>query len=110
MEKDSTVYLRLMLDATRKIHSFIVGMNEQAFLEDSKTQSAVIMQLQVIGELSKKIPDSIKVHIDVPWKDIAGLRDVVSHDYFSLDLKAVWQTATHDVVELEGKIDEYFGA
>jgi uncharacterized protein with HEPN domain len=109
MEKDNLAYLRLILDAIGKIQEYLGQMSLKDFLLDGKTQSAVIMQIQVIGELSKKIPEEIKLKIDVPWKEIAGLRDMVSHDYFSLDVEAIWNTATKDVAELEEKIKKYFG-
>ncbi len=109
MEKDNLAYLHLILDATRKIEEYLGQMSLNDFLLDGKTQSAVIMQIQVIGELSKKIPEEIKSKIDVPWKEIAGLRDMVSHDYFSLDIEAIWNTATKDVSELEQKINKYLG-
>lgn len=109
MEKDNLAYLHLILDAIRKIQEYLGQMNLNEFSLDGKTQSAVIMQIQVIGELSKKIPEDIKSKIDVPWKEIAGLRDMVSHDYFSLDIEAIWNTATKDVSELEQKVKNYFG-
>lgn len=107
MEKDNLAYLRLILDAIRKIQEYLGQTNLNEFSLDGKTQSAVIMQIQVIGELSKKIPEDIKSKIDVPWKEIAGLRDMVSHDYFSLDIEAIWNTATKDVSELDQKINKY---
>lgn len=110
MEKDNLAYLHLMLDATGKIRAYVGNATMPDFFEDSKTQSAVIMQIQVIGELSKKIREDIRSQIDIPWKEIAGLRDMVSHDYFSLDIEAIWNTATKDVPELEQKIKEYLGA
>lgn len=109
MEKDNLAYLRLILDSTRKIEEYLGQMNLADFSNDSKTESAVIMQIQIIGELSKKIPEEIKSKIDVPWKEIAGLRDMVSHDYFSLDIEAIWNTATKDVRELEQKTRTYLG-
>ena len=63
--KDQTAYLRLMLDAFGKIHSFIGDMSYDNFFVDSKTQSAVIMQLQVVGELVKKVDENIKEKISV---------------------------------------------
>jgi len=57
------------------------------FLVDEKTQSAVIMQLIVIGELVKKLPESVKTQIDLPWKPIAGFRDLAVHEYFELELE-----------------------
>src|ERR1035441_10665655 len=91
--KDPLAHLALMRDALAKIASFVKDMDLKGFLSDSKTQSAVIMQFQVIGELAKKITDLVKKEIDIPWKDITGLRDMVSHDYFSLDLPILWYTA-----------------
>lgn len=111
MEKDRLVHLKLMLDATRSIKDFIsiAGsvMTFSDFENDRKTQSSVIMQLQVIGELVKKIPEDIKSDINLPWKKMAGMRDMVAHDYFSLDLEAVWNTVTKDVPELAKEIDRY---
>lgn len=109
MEKDNLAYLRLILDTIKKIQSYLAHMSRSDFFSDDKTQSAVIMQIQIIGELSKRVPEEIKLKIDVPWKDIAGLRDMVSHDYFSLDIEAIWNTATKDTAELERKIKKYLG-
>ncbi len=89
MKKDNTAYLRLMMDAFAKIKDYIGVMTFEDFLTDSKTQSAIIMQLQVIGELAKKVPEEIQRQVIIPWKQIAGMRDMVSHDYFNLDLKTV---------------------
>ena len=107
MEKDKIAYIHLILDATRKIKDYLGKISFDNFLVDGKTQSAVIMQIQIIGELTKKIPEEIKSEMDVPWKEIAGLRDMVSHDYFSLDIEAIWNTATKDVPDLESKINKY---
>ena len=75
MKKDNIVYLHLILDSIIKIKDFIFGTDFSVFSSDSKTQSAVIMQLQVIGELSKKVSEEIKKEINIPWKQISGLRD-----------------------------------
>lgn len=66
-----------------------------------------LMQLQVVGELAKKVPEDIRVKIELPWKQMAGLRDIVSHDYFSLDLPAVWQTARISAPDASEKIKIY---
>lgn len=107
MEKDNLAYLRLILDSIRKIKDFIYGIEFYNFSTDNKTQSAVIMQLQVIGELSKKVPEEIKKEINIPWKQISGLRDMVAHDYFSLDINAIWKTATESILEAEKEIQKY---
>lgn len=107
MEKDNIAYLLLMRDAFEKIQDFTAGMTFDQFTADSKTQSAVIMQLQVIGELAKRMPEEIKVAIDIPWKEMAGLRDIVAHDYFKLDLVSVWETVEKNVPETKARVLEY---
>ena len=74
-----------MLDAIAKIKSYTNEMSFDDFFSDGKTQSAVIMQLQVIGELAKKVPEEVKVVINLPWKNMAGFRDMISHDYFGYE-------------------------
>ena len=105
--KDNTAYLRLMLDSFAKINRFTKGMTFEDFSSDEKTQSAVIMQLQVTGELAKKVSENFKKSIDVPWKNMAGLRDLVSHDYFGLDLNVIWHTVKDSVPETEKNIKKY---
>jgi len=107
MNKDKTAYLHLMMDSFRKIKDYIKDMSFDDFSGDSKTQSAVIMQLQVIGELSKRMPEEIKTEIEIPWKKISGMRDMVSHDYFNLDIKAVWDTVIKNVPEAELEVSNY---
>lgn len=108
MEKDNLVYLRLMLDSIRKIKDYVHGMVFSDFSIDNKTQSAVIMQLQVIGELSKKVQEEIKKEINIPWKQMSGLRDMVAHDYFSLDIDAIWKTVNESIPDAEKEIKKYF--
>ena len=80
--KEHDVTLDLILQATRKVADFLLGYDFKKFLEDEKTQSAIIMQLVVIGELAKKLPEELKVKIDLPWKLMAGFRDFAVHEYF----------------------------
>lgn len=108
--KDETAHLRLLLDSVAKIKAYTRGMNRVDFRADGKTQSAVIMQLQVIGELAKKVPASIRTSIDIPWKQMAGLRDLVSHDYFSLDMEVIWNTVEGSIPETEKKITDYLAS
>ncbi len=105
--KDDSAYLRLMLDAFGKLREFTAGMDEAAFLKDNKTQSAVIMQLEVVGQLAKKVSDETRVKIDVPWKKMAGMRDWAAHDYFSLELSVVWETVTTAGPDAERVIRAY---
>lgn len=99
--KESRVYIEQMLDAVAKIRSFVGQMNKEEFSQDQKTQSAVIMQLALIGELAKKAPEEMKKNIDLPWRDIAGFRDRAIHDYYQVDLEIVWNTIAFDLALLE---------
>ncbi len=105
--KDNLIYLKLMVGAIDKINMFIDKMDFDSFSLDVKTQSAVLMQLQIIGELTKRVPADILSSIDLPWKNIKGLRDIVSHDYFSLDIKMIWQTVIGSIPDAKAKIEKY---
>ncbi len=105
--KDDRVYILQILDAVRKIKLFTDGIDRSAFGADEKTQSAVIMQLMLIGEISKKISAKTKSSIDLPWKDIAGFRDKAVHDYFEVDLDVVWNTIIDDTPILKSKLQRF---
>lgn len=110
VNKNDTAHLRLLLDSIAKIKDYTRGMKRADFVTDGKTQSAVIMQLQVIGELAKKVPESIRQSIDIPWKQMAGLRDLVSHDYFNLDVEIIWNTVETNIPDTERKMRSYLAS
>ena len=105
--KDDKVYIQQMLDAVRKIELFTANIDRASFGADEKTQSAVIMQLMLVGEISKKISSKIKSSIDLPWKDIAGFRDKAVHDYFEVDLDVVLNTIISDIPILKSKLQTF---
>lgn len=105
--KSDTVYLEQIKEAITKIKSFTEGFDYDQFVNDQKTQSAVIMQLMLIGELAKKVSKKTQSKIDLPWKDIAGFRDRAIHDYYRIDLSIVWKTIEDDINILEKAIDKY---
>jgi uncharacterized protein with HEPN domain len=102
--KTDAVYLAQMRDAVAKIGRFVSGMDRAAFEADEKTQSAVILQLTLIGELAKKVSEGTRRSIQLPWKEIAGFRDNAIHDYFNIDLKIVWQTVIDDIPTLKNAL------
>jgi hypothetical protein len=108
--KDDRVYLAQILDAMGKIREFTAEMDCAAFLKDRKTQSAVIMQLAIIGELAKRISAPVKSSIDVPWREIAGFRDRAIHDYYQIDLQIAWDTIALDLDPLEKAVQQYLEA
>ncbi len=105
--KSDRVYLEQIAESIGKIRQFVSGMDQAAFLEDQKTQSAVIMQSALIGELAKKISAPTKQAIKVPWKEIAGFRDRAIHDYYQIDLQVAWDTITLDLEPLAKAVQEY---
>jgi len=104
--KDEQVYIDQIQDALSKIESFVREMTREDFHKDPKTQSAVIMQPMLIGEIAKKISDQTKESIDLPWKNIVGFRDMAIHNYFSMDLDIVWNTVQEDIPTLKEKLLE----
>ncbi len=80
-------------EAGRSIGEFIRGMDKDAFLHDHKTQSAVLHQILILGEAAKRVsPAYREEHPEIPWRTMAGMRDVVIHIYDRVDLDEVWNT------------------
>jgi uncharacterized protein with HEPN domain len=91
--RDYGFYLKDILSALDSIEKFTAGMDFEAFKQDDKTSSAVIRKFEIIGEAAKQIPDSIKKQYpEVPWNDMAGMRDKLIHAYFGIDYELVWKT------------------
>ena len=105
MPRDSRVYLEDILEATRKITVYTGSLSKSAFLEDEKTLDAVVRNLEVIGEAVKKLPENLRAkHSAVEWKKIAGLRDILIHEYFGLDAEIVWDIVQNKVPALDREV------
>jgi len=99
--RDYLDYLQDVLDSINDIDDFIRGMERDTFLSDKKTVNAVVRSLEIIGEATKKIPESVKKeHPDIPWKQMAGMRDKLIHEYSGVDLEILWKTVTEDLPPL----------
>ena len=106
MIKDDLVYLNHIKDAISRIEEYVNGLTYNGFIEKYLIQDGVIRQIQVIGEATKKISDNTRQkYPSVPWKDIAGMRDKLIHDYFGIDLDAVWDTVEKDIPILKNEIE-----
>ena len=100
MSRDDAVLLD-MVNAAERIVEFKQGMDKQGFLQDVKTQSAVLHQLMVIGEACKRLSMETRNRApQVPWRLIAGMRDNLIHEYDDVDLEEIWKTADRDVPAL----------
>jgi uncharacterized protein with HEPN domain len=105
MERDDSIYLRHILDAIFRIEEYLLGVSEEAFHKQLLVQDGVIRQLEIIGEATKRLSPGMRARCpNVPWQDIAGMRDKLIHDYFGVDLDAVWLTARDDVVVLKAEV------
>lgn len=103
--RDDDVLLSHIGDAVQRISSYLDGVSETQFMNSPLIQDGVIRQIQIIGEAAKKLsPAFIERSRNIPWKDIAGMRDKLVHDYMGVDLSAVWDTATLDIPALESEL------
>lgn len=106
MENDN-LYVEHIRDAIAKIGKFVDGLSYGSFSINELAQSAVLRELGVIGEAAKKLSEAFKQqHNSIPWRQIVGMRDKLIHDYFEIDVEAVWKTIKEDLASLDEKITE----
>ncbi len=105
--KNDKVYVDQILDSIKKIELFVNGVDREKFVTNSLVQSGVIMQLTLIGEVSKKISNDLIGKMDLPWKGISGFRDKAIHDYFDINLDVVWNTIIIDLPPLKEKLQNF---
>lgn len=102
--KDDRVYLAHIRDAIKRIDAFTSGGRER-FLAETIVQDAVIRNLEVIGEAVKGLSEDLRTaHPDIPWKQFAGMRDVLIHHYFGVKLDMVWQVVEDHLPQLRERV------
>jgi uncharacterized protein with HEPN domain len=107
MSRDDAALLDIAA-AARAILVFIQDLREDEFLKDLKTRSAVLYQIIVIGEATKRLSFEMRhQHPEIPWSSIAGMRDRLVHGYDVVDWREVWRTARADVPELLSKLEGF---
>jgi len=100
-------YLDDIVTAIADVEEFTNEISYEMFAADKKTVNAVIRCLEVLGEAAKHIPEAFrKKHSDIPWSKMAGMRDVLIHDYMGVDLKTVWKVVQGRLLELKPLIKE----
>lgn len=98
MIKNDHVYLEHILESIRKIEDFVNAITKFEFDQSILIQDAVIRNIEIIGEATKKISKQFtQSHPEIPWQDMAGMRDKLIHDYLDVDLEVVWKTVESDL-------------
>ena len=103
--KEATIYLEHILESAEAVAEHIQGLTKQDFLKSRKAQDAVLRRLEIIGEATKRLTPEVRNRdAQIPWREIAGMRDILIHEYFAVDLELVWKTIKRDVPKLVKRI------
>jgi uncharacterized protein with HEPN domain len=107
MDKD---FLNDIQEAIRRIAAYTAGMAHEEFLADTKTQDAVIHNLEIIGEATKNLSEELRTnHPDIPWKGMAGVRDRLIHHYFGVNFDIVWQIVIAELPKVDSELKNIIG-
>jgi uncharacterized protein with HEPN domain len=105
MPRPCKLYLEDILESTSKIGDYTKGMDISSFSSNSMAFDAVLRNLEIVGEATKKIPRRIRTQYpQIEWKKIAGLRDIIIHEYFGVNKKILWEIVTQKIPVLEKQI------
>ncbi len=103
--KNPLIYLDYILESIAYIQEYTKNVSKSKFLKSVSRQDQVIRRLEIIGEAVKSVPDEIRLKYKaVPWKKIAGMRDVLIHDYFEVELDLAWEAVKRDLPALKRQI------
>lgn len=106
MQRRYKIYFNDILKSIEKIENYVKGLYYEKFTKNSLVVDAVIRNLAIIGEAVKKIPSDIKKkHNEIEWKKVAGLSDILVHEYSGVNLKIIWDIVEHKIPELKNSIN-----
>jgi len=104
-KRGDTAFLLDIQEAIQRIGAYTAEIKYSEFLDDQKTQDAVIRNLEIIGEAAKNLSAHVRTaHPDIPWKEMGGVRDRLIHAYFGVNLDIVWQIVTAELPSMGVRI------
>jgi uncharacterized protein with HEPN domain len=102
MRKDPRIFIEHILECIKLIEGYLNGKTKDDFLKSTQLQDAVIRRIEIIGEAVRNIPSDLRVNYpDVPWNEMVGMRDILIHKYFGIDLELTWEVAIRDIPALK---------
>jgi uncharacterized protein with HEPN domain len=107
MIRNHTLFIKDLLECINKIEDFVGEMSFDEFMNDEKTKSAVVREIEVMGEAVKNIPSSLRERYkDIPWNQIAKTRDKIIHFYFGVDYEIVWRVIRERLPEIKPSLEK----
>lgn len=104
-KRSDRIFFTDIIESMELIQNYINDVSEFDFENDSEKQDAVIRRFEIIGEAAKNISEKSKeLYKDIPWREMAGMRDVIIHQYFGINMKMIWEVIMKDIPRIKSKL------